>query len=74
MTEIMETANERWLSGDELCEQFQMFRQAGNLIIAGHGIDGAVNPDAVAVGKSHSHRQFFGGEISRKGTHAEQRC
>lgn len=25
MTEIMETANERWLSGDELCEQFQMF-------------------------------------------------
>ena len=25
MTEIMETANERWLTGDELCQQFQMF-------------------------------------------------
>ena len=25
MTEIMETANARWLSGDELCEQFPMF-------------------------------------------------
>ena len=25
MTEILEVANERWLTGDELCEQFQMF-------------------------------------------------
>ena len=25
MTEIMEVDNERWLTGDELCQQFQMF-------------------------------------------------
>ena len=25
MTEILEVANERWLTGDELCQQFQMF-------------------------------------------------
>ena len=25
MTEIREVANERWLTGDELCQQFQMF-------------------------------------------------
>jgi hypothetical protein len=25
MTEILESANEKWLTGDELCEQFQMF-------------------------------------------------
>ena len=25
MTEILEVANEKWISGDELCEQFQMF-------------------------------------------------
>ena len=25
MTEILEVANERWLTGDELCEQFGMF-------------------------------------------------
>ena len=25
MTEILEQANERWLTGDELCQQFQMF-------------------------------------------------
>ena len=25
MAEILEVANEKWISGDELCEQFQMF-------------------------------------------------
>ena len=25
MAEILEVANERWLTGDELCQQFQMF-------------------------------------------------
>ena len=25
MTEILEVSNERWLTGDELCQQFQMF-------------------------------------------------
>ena len=25
MTEILEVANERWMTGDELCQQFQMF-------------------------------------------------
>ena len=25
MTEIMEVDNERWLTGDDLCQQFQMF-------------------------------------------------
>ena len=28
MAEVMEVANERWLTADELCDQFQMFSRS----------------------------------------------
>lgn len=28
MSEILEVANEKWITGDELCQQFQMFSPA----------------------------------------------
>ena len=54
-------------------QTLQVLRQTGDLFIAGHGIDGAVDPDAVAVGKRHRLRQFLRGEIARKRAHAEIR-
>ena len=50
-------------------QPFQVLRQAGRLVVPGHGIDGAVDPDAVAVGKGHRLGQRLIGEVPRKGPH-----
>ena len=50
-------------------QPFQVLRQAGRLVVPGHGLDGAVDPDAVAVGKGHRLGQRLIGEVPRKGPH-----
>ena len=52
-------------------QPLQMLRQAGHLVVPGHGVDGAVDPDAVVVGEGHRLGQLLRGEVAGKGPHAE---
>ena len=54
-----------------IVQQLQMLRQAGHLVVAGHGIDGAMDPDAPLMGKGHRLPQLLRGEVSGKGPHPE---
>ena len=51
-----------------------MLRQADDLVVAGHGVDGAVDPHAAAVGKVHSLAQLVGIKVSGESTHTKVRA
>ena len=54
-------------------QTLQMGGEAVHFLIPGHGVDGAVDPDAMGVGEGHCLRQALGGEVPREGPHAEVR-
>ena len=49
----------------------QPLRQAGCLLVPGHGVAGDVDPDALAVTQLHGGLQLLRAKIARKGAHAE---
>ena len=50
---------------------FQPLRQAGHLIVSGHGVAGNMDPDAPAVAELHRLLQCFRRKVAGKGAHAE---
>ena len=52
-------------------QPLQVGRQVHHLMVPGHGVDGHMDLDPVAVGKFHSLGQLLRGEVSGEGAHAE---
>ena len=45
--------------------------QVDDFVVAGHGVDGDVDLDAVVMGVFHRHGQLLRGEVTGEGAHAE---
>ena len=52
-------------------KKLQIGRKLSDLVVAGHGIHGHVDADAVGMGIGHGAWQRLGGKIPREGAHAE---
>ncbi len=52
-------------------QDLQPRREAVRLPVAGHGVDGHMDPDPVLMGKADRPGQLLPGEVSRKGAHPE---
>ena len=50
---------------------FHVGGQMDDFVVAGHGVDGDVDLDAVVMGVFHRHGQLLRGEITGEGAHAE---
>jgi len=52
-------------------EELQPLRQAGRLVVAGHGVAGDVDGHSPAVAQLHGLPELLGGEVAREGAHTE---